>query len=137
MSDGWFSGGRIHPDVPPTECAATRVCWVGVSADVSRGWLSAIDASTPLTESVCDDVAARLDAMPSVLRSAFRVLDAGLAVLPAPVRRRAHLLPGVGEYVRVVHSLTAVSYYDLVTRDRLIPAPRTPNSPGVLAQPRA
>lgn len=96
-----------------------------------------MDVSAPLSESVCDDVEARLEAMPSVLRSAFRVIDAGLGVLPGPVRSRAHALPGVGEYIRVVHSLTAVSYYDLITRDQMIPAPRTPNSPRALAQPRA
>lgn len=110
---------------------------MGVSADVSRGWLRAMDAPAQVSEAVSRDVVDRLDAMPTVLRGAFKVIDAGLGVLPAPVRRRAHTLPGVGEYVRVVHSLTAVSYYDLVTRDRRIPAPRTPNSPRVSAQPRA
>ncbi len=84
--------------------------------------------SAQVSTAVCDDVVARLEAMPSVLRSGFRAIDAGLAVLPAGLRRRAHLVPGVAEYVRVVDSLTAVSYFDAMTRAGLVPPPRTPDA---------
>lgn len=91
--------------------------------------------SAPLSDSVCDDVAARLDAMPSVLRSAFSAIDAGLSALPRPLRRRAESLPGLSEYVRVVESLTAVSYFDATTSSPRIPAQRVPEP--VLVEPLA
>ncbi len=94
---------------------------------MSRRWLERVGTSAQISDSVRDDVVARLDAMPSVLRSSFRVIDAGLGALPASLQRRAHLLPGIGEYARVVDSLTAVSYFDAMTRAGLVPTPRTPD----------
>lgn len=104
---------------------------------MSRRWLEHVGTSAQISDAVCDDVVARLEAMPSVLRSGLRAIGTGLGLLPEAVQRRAHLVPGIGEYVRVVDSLTAVSYFDAVTRDAPIPAPRSPHSSPVLVEPRA
>lgn len=67
------------------------------------------------------DVVDRLDDLPSVLRAAATVADRTLAVLPAGVRDRVLRLPAVGEYERMVASLTAVAYFDAVSRGGLVP----------------
>ncbi len=109
----------------------------GAAGEVSRRWLQHMGTSELMSEAVWDDVAARLDAMPSVLRAAFRVMDAAIMALPRGLRDRVGALPGGSEYVHVVQSLTAVSYFDAVTRGQLIPMQRTPSSDPAMAEPRA
>lgn len=146
LGSGWFARwacadqGTANPrSWFPRRMSGTRVGGVGMrsgaAGEVSRRWLERMGASAQTSAAVCDDVAARLDAMPSVLRSGFRAIDAGLAALPGAVRSRAHLVPGIGEYVRVVDSLTAVSYFDALTRAGSVPMPRTPEA--ALAESRA
>ena len=109
---------------------------MGACGELSVAWLTQMDSSAALREIVVQDVADRLDSMPSHLRVLFGVVDTGLYSLPAGLRRRVSGLPGFSEYARVVESLTAVSFFDAVTRSAAIPAPRGDDSERVLAEPR-
>lgn len=107
----------------------------GAHRELSSDWLARMTTDDALRRAVVDDVADRLESMPSVLRSAFSAIDTGLSALPRPLRRRAESLPGLSEYVRVVESLTAVSYFDATTSNPRIPAQRVPEP--VLVEPLA
>jgi len=91
---------------------------------LSRDWLGAAQAPPVVREATCEDVRARLDELPDYLRRGAAAADTLLGLLPIPALRAAVRLPGVGEFARIVESLTAVSYFDLVTADLPIPAPR-------------
>jgi len=110
---------------------------VGAHRELSGGWLEDRNVPPALREAVVGDVADRLGAMPSVLRTTFRLMDVGLCAVPRGVRRAALSLPGLNEYRRVVESLTAVSYFDAVSSPARIPAPRAPEESPVLVEPRA
>lgn len=91
---------------------------------LSRDWLAAAQAPPEVLAATSRDVRARLDDLPDFLRRGAGVADTLLGLLPPPVLRRAARLPGVGEFARIVESLTAVSYFDTLTREPPIPAPR-------------
>jgi len=91
---------------------------------LSRDWLAAAQAPPAVRETTCEDVRARLDDLPDFLRRGAAAADSMLGLLPPPVLRKAARLPGVGEFARIVESLTAVSYFDVLTADLPIPAPR-------------
>lgn len=107
------------------------------AGEVSRRWLQRMAASERMSDAVWEDVAARLDAMPSVLRTIFRVMDVAAMALPRTLRHHVRAVPGGSEYVQVVESLTAVSYFDAVTKGHLIPVQRTPSTDANMAEPRA
>jgi hypothetical protein len=81
--------------------------------------------------SVTADVVSRLQDLPSVLGLLVRPVEGGTAVLPRAAIRSLCRLPGFSEYARLVESLTAVSYFDLVYRSETayIPRQRTPSVP--------
>ncbi|MBK6762403.1 MAG: hypothetical protein IPG68_03615 [Micrococcales bacterium] len=81
------------------------------SAVFSRDWLVAAQASPTVQRATCDEVRARLDDLPDVLRMGAGAADVALGWLPAPVLRKASRLPAVSEFARIVESLTAVSYF--------------------------
>jgi len=103
------------------------------SAVFSGDWLTAAQASPVVHHATCDEVLARLDDLPDVLRTAAGAADVTLGLLPAPVLRRAARLPVLSEFVRVVESLTAVSYFAMA--EVTVPAQRS--APEVPVESRA
>jgi hypothetical protein len=81
------------------------------------------DAVLPQVEA---EVADRLADLPSVLKQAVSAFEAATSAFPAPVTSGLLRLPILGEYARMIESLTAVSYFDVLTAQSAIPAQRSP-----------
>jgi hypothetical protein len=71
------------------------------------------------------DVQERIEDLPSAVRLGAELADAALGALPEGLALRLCRLPVASEYARMVESLTAVAYFDAITRDVPIPAQRT------------
>jgi hypothetical protein len=99
---------------------------IEATRSMCREWLAEIGATAEQVETVTDDVVSRLAELPSVLGLGARAVGLGFALLPHGVRN----LPIASEYRRLVHSLAAVSYFDLVSRSAaMVPAPRSGGAP--------
>ncbi len=99
---------------------------------LGHAWLDGVKASPQHTHLVLEDVVARLDDLPSALRLGACLADTVVAVVP----RRARGWPVISEYVRLVHSLTAVSYFDVVTQEVALPRQRTQPVVTATSEPR-
>ena len=98
----------------------SRTAHLEVTRSLCADWLAGMGATAEQVETVTDDVAARLADLPSILRLGARTAGLAVAWLPRGVLN----LPVASEYRRLIHSLTAVSYFDVISR----------NTPGVPAQ---
>lgn len=98
---------------------------------MSRQWLGRVGADADVADVVAQDVSERLAALPSLLHGGAAVADRMLAVLPDGVAQRLLGLPVIGEYGRLVESLTAVAYFDVVSRQVPIPGPRPAPEPAL------
>lgn len=79
---------------------------------ISRDWLDGVGAPADQVADLSAQVRERLQYLPAPLKALSVVADGGLGALPQSVSRRVISLPLVGEYARLVRSLTAVAYYD-------------------------
>lgn len=99
----------------------------------SRDWLAGVQAPPPVQRATCDEVDARLDDLPDLLRKGAGAADMVLGLLPTPALRRASRLPGVSEFARIIESLTAVSYFSMA--EATVPVQRS--APEVPVESRA
>lgn len=79
---------------------------------ISRDWLDGVGAPEDQVAALSEQVRDRLQNLPGPLRALSVVADGSLGALPQSLSRRVIGLPVVGEYARLVRSLTAVAYYD-------------------------
>ncbi len=107
------------------------------SSAVSRQWLRRAAATDDVTAAVTAEVQERLADLPSALHLGAQIADAALGALPEGLALRLCRLPVASEYARMVESLTAVSYFDAISRDAPIPAPRTGGTPVDAVESRA
>ena len=98
---------------------------------LSRRWLRGVGAAERHYEPVVRDVQLRLASLPSMLGLALTPVDACLASVPHRMLGTAARVPVASEYARLVESLTAVAYYDLVEREggATVPRQREANQP--------
>lgn len=73
-------------------------------------WLPSLGASPDRADDVAARVAEQMKGLPTPLRIGVTNLQRGLSLLPSGTVPAMAALPGAGEYVRLVRSLTTVVY---------------------------
>lgn len=81
-----------------------------VMVAVITEWLPHLGAPQELAEELAVEVSAQIAGLPAPLRLGVGGLQWGLDLLPAGSVAKLQNLPGTGEYVRLVRSLTTVVY---------------------------
>ncbi len=104
---------------------------------IAARWLQAMPGAQQVSPQVEAEVAERLANLPSVLKQAVAVFETVTSPLPDQVTRGLLRMPVVGEYARMIESLTAVSYFEALTEDPVIPAQRLPADRPAALEPMA